>query len=330
MNFSNKKPVAIIISAILIIALIVVIKMKQKNITIVIGDDTQTITTYGKTVEKVLNSNNITLGEKDKIEPALDSLLNKNDTITIKRAKNITVYLDGKNLTFLSAEDNIASMIQAEGISIQPEDKVEPIRESILTEDMHINIVRVETKEITENIALDYSTEIQSDNNILDIFKKTVQYGEKGSKDITYRVVYEDGKEVSRSVVKENITKQPVNEIVVKGTQSAVALSRGGDPMSYSRKVSVKSTAYWAVNGVGSTYTSSGKLAQRNSEGYSTIAVDTSVFPYGTKMYIPGYGFAIAADTGSSILGNKIDVYFNTKQEALNWAVKNVTVYVLE
>lgn len=330
MNFNKKKPVAIIISILLIVTLIIIIKTKQKNITIVIADEKQNIITYQKTVDKVLKDNKIVLGDKDKVEPALDSEINKNDTITVKRAKNIKIALDGKELSLLSAEDNIDTMLKEEGIELQDEDRVEPTRESSLSENMQIKITRVETKTLKETIAMDYSTEIQSDSNILNIFKKTVQSGEKGSKDVTYKIVYEDGKEVSRSIVSENITKQPVNEIIVKGTQSAVAVSRGGDPSSYSRKVNVKSTAYWAVNGVGSTYTSSGKLAVRNPEGYSTIAVDTSVFPYGTKMYISGYGYAIAADTGSSINGNKIDVYFNTKQEALNWAVKNVTVYVLE
>src|SRR3712207_7625161 len=75
-------------------------------------------------------------------------------------------------------------------------------------------------------------------------------------------------------------------------------------------------TLFRSVNGVGSTYTSSGRKAIRNPNGYSTIAVDPRVIPFGTKLYVEGYGYAIAADEGTSIIGKTIDVYFNTYKEA--------------
>lgn len=360
MKLNKKKSITMTTSIILAIALLLIIRSLQKNINVVIGDSNQTVKTYRKTVGQVLNDNKIVLGPKDKVEPALDAALQKEDTIKIKKAKNVTVSLDGKELTLLSAEDNVKSMLSAEDISIQAEDKVEPKTDAALTDNMQIKITRVETKSLTETLALDYESEIRSDDSILSSLQKTVQNGEKGSKDITYKVIYEDGKEVSRSVTNETITKEPVKEIVVKGTQKAVAMNdggdksaaankggnqpaavnkggnqstavnRGGDPLASAKKVNVRTTAYWAMDGVGHTYTSSGKLAVRNPQGYSTVAVDTSVFPYGTKLYIPGYGYAIAADTGSAIKGNTIDVYFNTKQEAVNWEVKHLTVSVVK
>lgn len=84
------------------------------------------------------------------------------------------------------------------------------------------------------------------------------------------------------------------------------------------------------LGGVGKTYTATGRKAVRDPSGYSTIAVDPKIIPYGTKMYIEGYGYALAADTGGAIVGNKIDVYFDTKNEALNWGVKHVNVYILK
>lgn len=72
--------------------------------------------------------------------------------------------------------------------------------------------------------------------------------------------------------------------------------------------------------------TATGKLAK---EGL-TVAVDPSVIPYGTKLYIPGVGFRIAEDTGGAIVGNHIDIFYNDLTVAKRFGVKrDVPVYVL-
>lgn len=64
---------------------------------------------------------------------------------------------------------------------------------------------------------------------------------------------------------------------------------------------------------------------------YSTIAADPKVFPIGTVMFIPGYGYGVVADTGSAIKGNIIDLYFDTVDEVFNeWGKQKVEVYVLK
>ncbi|WP_010272320.1 3D domain-containing protein [Paenibacillus senegalensis] len=79
----------------------------------------------------------------------------------------------------------------------------------------------------------------------------------------------------------------------------------------------------------GITY--SGVKVRRVEEGFSTIAADPEVFPIGTIMYIPGYGYGIVADTGSAIKGHVIDLYFDTKEDVFTeWGKKNVEVYVLK
>lgn len=59
---------------------------------------------------------------------------------------------------------------------------------------------------------------------------------------------------------------------------------------------------------------------------YGTVAVDPSVIPLGTKMYIPGYGYGVAEDTGGAIKGNRIDLFFDDVDEALHWGRRTVTV----
>ncbi|WP_407074360.1 3D domain-containing protein [Paenibacillus lacisoli] len=79
----------------------------------------------------------------------------------------------------------------------------------------------------------------------------------------------------------------------------------------------------------GITY--SGVKVKRDKSKLSTIAADPRVFPLGSILYIPGYGYGIVADTGSAIKGNKIDLYFKTtKQVFREWGKKNVTVQVIK
>ena len=64
--------------------------------------------------------------------------------------------------------------------------------------------------------------------------------------------------------------------------------------------------------------------------GRGVVAVDPKVIPLGSRVYVPGYGVAIAADTGGAIKGGRLDVCVNSVSEAYSWGVRNVTVYVLE
>jgi 3D (Asp-Asp-Asp) domain-containing protein len=62
--------------------------------------------------------------------------------------------------------------------------------------------------------------------------------------------------------------------------------------------------------------------------GWGTVAVDTSVFPFGTKMHIPGYGNGVAADRGTAIIGKIIDIWFPTCAQARAWGRKTLTITV--
>lgn len=79
----------------------------------------------------------------------------------------------------------------------------------------------------------------------------------------------------------------------------------------------------------GITY--SGIKVKRDEEAFSTIAADPKVFPIGTVLYVPGYGYGVVADTGSAIKGKKIDLYFDTKDQVFReWGKKTVTVFVVK
>lgn len=93
---------------------------------------------------------------------------------------------------------------------------------------------------------------------------------------------------------------------------------------SYKATYKMEATAY-----AGDTITATGVAPVRNPNGLSTIAVDPSIIPLGSKVYIPGYGEAIAEDTGGAIKGHRIDLFLNSENECINWGRRNVTLYVL-
>lgn len=111
-----------------------------------------------------------------------------------------------------------------------------------------------------------------------------------------------------------------------KNSTTLLASPAAGAPKagSYSKVINVDATAY---SGYG--YTSNNMPVTRNPNGYSTIAVDPEVIPLNSKVYVSGYGYAYAADTGAAIRGNIIDVYFPTEAEANAWGRRSVQVYIL-
>ncbi len=91
----------------------------------------------------------------------------------------------------------------------------------------------------------------------------------------------------------------------------------------------VSASAFTANCNGCSGITTTGINLKKNPD-VKVIAVDPDVIPLGTKVYIEGYGYATAADTGGAIKGNKIDVFFPSKTEAYKWGRKKVTIKILE
>ncbi|WP_040203884.1 3D domain-containing protein [Neobacillus jeddahensis] len=64
---------------------------------------------------------------------------------------------------------------------------------------------------------------------------------------------------------------------------------------------------------------------------FSTVAADLTVFPIGTILFIPGYGYGVVADKGGAIKGNELDLYYETVEDVYKkWGKKKVDVYVVE
>jgi uncharacterized protein YabE (DUF348 family) len=309
----------------------------RKNITVVVDGKKIKLVTYEKTFETALKKAAINIVVKDKIDKDLNSKIANNDVITINHAINLKVFVDNKELNIFSAEKNIALMLNTEKITLSSNDTVYPSIENKLFEGMNIIVTRVNTKTVQEKKPIDFKTFIKEDKDTLKSQSSVLQNGIMGEKNITFNVTYENGKEINRKIVKEIVVKEPQHKIIAQGTMSAVTLSRGSSAkalnvratLTSAKTINVKATAYCPVDG-NDAYTSSGRKAVRNSNGYSTIAVDPNVIPLGTKLYVEGYGYAIAADKGSGVKGKFIDVFFNTSAEAISWGVRYLSIKILD
>ena len=97
------------------------------------------------------------------------------------------------------------------------------------------------------------------------------------------------------------------------------------NPSRSSRSLTMNASAYSAYDDGNGNYTSGGNLVRKG-----LVAVDPGVIPLGTRLYIPGYGHAIADDVGGAIKGNRIDMAFSSHSEAMDFGRQQVTVYILD
>lgn len=121
----------------------------------------------------------------------------------------------------------------------------------------------------------------------------------------------------------KNIEEKKV-DYVLSTTNSDNIKIESNPTNNYKEVYTMMSTAY-----AGDTITYMGTTPVRDPDGISTIAVDPSIIPLGSKVYIPGYGLAIASDTGGLIKGNRIDLFLNSEDECINWGVQTVSLYLI-
>ncbi len=312
--------------------MIIIVKfIKYKRGNIVINFILVTIISALSIFTCFIKENNMLVVDDPQIEPvAIKNFYSASLASNIVVPFTLKVIVDSKELIINSTEKNVALMLKAEKINLSATDRVSPPLDTELSDGMEITITRVKIQTIKKTEPIPFKTITKNDNNTLKSKSKVTQIGKLGEKSVIYNVTYENEKEVTKKSIKETVIKKPQNKIVSQGTLKAITFSRGGSVNASENIINVKATAYCPIKGVTNTYTASGLKATRNPDGYSTIAVDPKIIPMGTKLYVEGYGYAIAADKGSAIKGKFIDVYFNTLNEALDFGVKNIKVLILD
>lgn len=330
-----KSPKAKILMAIMVLAIIASATFvnMRKTITLKIDDREETFVTYKGTVKDVLETMGVEVGPKDKVQPSLEDRVSEGDTISIKRAVSVKLTVGNKQLEINTAENTISEMLAAEKEQLKSQgiefnegvDEISPSLDSQITKNLNIDLVKVEVKEELAKETIDFDVIVEEDSSLDSGIEEIIQEGVSGEKEVAYEVVYKNGKEVSRTLKSSRVVSEPVNKVVVQGTRKTIA-SRNGQLLDYKSVLYVEATAY-----SGGGITATGTTPVRDPNGISTISVDPRVIPLGSLVYVEGYGEAIAADTGGAIIGNIIDVYVNSNEEAIyNWGRRyDVPVYIL-
>ncbi|MCC5911123.1 MAG: DUF348 domain-containing protein [Clostridiaceae bacterium] len=335
-NLNKKHFIAIVSVGLLMMAL--GFTTMRKEVVVAYDGNEVKVSTFATTVQNLLEEQGIEVGEEDKVVPGINERLQKGTRIVIHRAFEIQLVDGGEENIILTAENTVEDLLNILEIKINEDDKVEPTLEASLNPGDTVKITRVKREIITENQEIAFQTTVKH-NDAMDYGKtERVQEGKSGRKEVEIEILYENGEEIAREVIVENIIEEPVNEIIEKGTARMVATSRG-DNRRYTDVIVMEASAYTAGyestgKNPGDPYYGVTRSGTRVRPG--VVAVDPKVIPLGTKLYIESmdrtgdYGVASAEDTGGAIKGNKIDLYFEDVNEALRFGRRKVKVYILE
>ncbi|MFA8438993.1 ubiquitin-like domain-containing protein [Pueribacillus sp. YX66] len=300
-----------------------------KQVTLNIDGEQEKIWTTESTVEELLSKQRIIVDEYSEIKPALTEKIKDNMNIIVKNALEISLVVGGEEEKVMTTSKTVAELLEEQEIELNKLDRVEPSEDEQLTNETVVNVIRVEKKTDVVEEEIDYKTTTKKDNSLEKGKEKVIQAGEKGKLKKEFEVTLENGKEVKRTLQKEEKIKDSKDRIVAVGTKQVVKnVSRSKPAPSGGKTIFMKSTAYTADCSGCSGVTATGINLKKNPNT-KVIAVDPNVIPLGTKVHVDGYGYAIAGDTGGAIRGNKIDVFFSSKSKAYAWGSKTVKVKIL-
>ncbi|RSK56854.1 G5 and 3D domain-containing protein [Bacillus canaveralius] len=305
---------------------------QAKQVQIVQGEENKTVWTTATTVGELLKEHQIALSEHDKVLPKLDEKIKNDLEISIQKAFPLTVIDGGNKLEVWSTSTTVADFLVQQGIPLADSDRVEPNLEETITENGVVNVIRVEKVTDVVEEPISFAIETKKDGSLAQGTEKVITEGVNGLVAKEFEVVKENGQEISRKLISEKKIKDKQDKVVALGTKiiaQQVSRQAAQSEPSAGREFYVDSTAYTASCNGCSGVTATGVNLNANPNA-KVIAVDPSVIPLGTKVYVDGYGYAVAADTGSAIKGHKIDVFFAGTSEAYRWGRKKVKIKILD
>ena len=316
--------------------------MYQGNeVTILVGDEVISLTSYASTVEDLLAKEDILLEEGSSINTALDAKIKNDMVIIIKNPKPYIVASGDVTEEVMSVYDTVGEVLGSLGIHLEGRDYTEPSFNSEISPGSTIQVFRIKEEIEVVEAKIPFEKQTKKNNKLDKGISNIVQEGVDGLKKTEIKKEYINGELNSTVVINETIAIDPISQITERGTKELVVASRSGSRPNVDESAAIRmsATAYDL------SYASTGKKPGDKYYGITAsgtrarpgvVAVDPKVIPLGTKLYIEStdgtkdYGYATAEDKGGAIKGNKIDLFFETAQQVKSFGRRNVKVYILK
>lgn len=283
------------------------------------------------TVGQALAAQGITAGEGDLVIPPADSELSPGAHVYVRHAVDVRLVVAGTRQAIKTRGQTIGDVLAQAGVALEGLDRVSPKADKPVSPGMIIRVTTVRDVSETVEEQIAYASVTQYDSQLTKGQREIAQGGEPGSIVREFRLRVVNGREVRRDLVSE--TAVPArDEIVTIGTYvrpapavvaAAVAPPAQVGDMACSRTLNVYATWYTATSAGGSGITATGTGVYKG-----IVAVDPRVIPLGTRMYIPGYGYGLAADTGGGVSGNFIDLGYGAN-DVKDWRSRWVEICIL-
>ena len=263
--------------------------------------------------------------------------------IRLNAKLDVTIRHDGETLTTVSKKENISALLTRMGITLSP---LEMVAVDLSDQELVLTVAEDITYYDEVREMETFNTVRVANPELPKGTERVVQEGADGVRTSIYEVVWSNGERISRQFVEE-LDSTAVDQIVEYGASAAAVEQtdriasvkknadgsgtltfESGTTLNFSQAKSMTATAYTAGHGGADYTTATGTFVE-----VGTVAVDKNVIPLGTRMYIVTndgivYGMSVARDTG--VKGNKVDLYYNTYRECIEFGRRSCTVYILE
>lgn len=304
-----------------------VVVEKARLFGVVVDGKEKQVRSTAKTVKALLAKEHIEISEHDKVYPSLYASLEGTQKIMIQKAFPVTLHVGGQEQQVWSTSTTVANFLKERQVSLSEMDRVEPALQEVMQQNMKVKVVRVEKVSDAVEEPIPYTEVRQEDSSLRKGTEKVIQEGIEGKKKKVFAVIKEDGNEVLRNLQKEEIMQEEKSRIVAVGTKEEEHILGDAEGV-VANEFYVQATAYSPYCG-GCEGVSAGGNYKANPN-MKLIAVDPRIIPFGTKVWVEGYGYAVAGDTGGAIKGNRIDVLMPTESQAEAWGRKQVKIKVLQ
>ena len=289
--------------------------------TVNMGENALTVRSFYKDAEKVLNSTNLEYHGDSKIELTLTDKFQ--GEITITEPFEVVVQCDGEKTAYMTTGIRVDELLDALEIELNEFDTVSEPLNSYVEEPLVIDVNRVTLKKRAEKIVIPAEVEDKSEGADYTYTKEGVD----GEALITYLETYINGKLSKTTEISREILSEAQATVIYSMEHNGSLPESTAVPTEYLRVMDIECTAYYLPG----NYTATGKIAQR---GY--VAVDPTVIPLGTKMFICSadgsyiYGYAQAEDTGSAVKGNIVDLHMDSYEECIIFGRRDLIAYIIE